>query len=310
MKAEPAVRWMFRPLVARTLATHRPVPPVAYDCVKVIVVRDGSANFFSEFGERTVELGDVVVLGPNVLCGVSPDRYITSTAIYLDADYLVDQIAWQHVDVLRDRFDAEQFAATVYTEPAQITRLGSGRVGMLMPWLDELVNLSLDDRFVTDFFRMQALWFSIAHVLAPFIKISSVRTTSTQRATACLAGHWKSQMCCLRQEAREVADLLQADLARRWSVRDLATEVHLSKSQINRLFVQTFGKPPIAYLTMLRTERMAEMLRATEKSIAVIAREVGWADADFATKQFRRGVGLTPSRYREIDRGHTASPMA
>ncbi|TRF64652.1 AraC family transcriptional regulator, partial [Salmonella enterica subsp. enterica serovar London] len=28
---------------------HRPLGPVAYDCVKVIVVRDGSAFLFSEF---------------------------------------------------------------------------------------------------------------------------------------------------------------------------------------------------------------------------------------------------------------------
>jgi AraC family transcriptional regulator len=39
---------------ARTRTIHRPVGPVAYDCVKVIIVRDGSAILFSEFGQKPV----------------------------------------------------------------------------------------------------------------------------------------------------------------------------------------------------------------------------------------------------------------
>ncbi len=40
-----------QPVSARTGTVHRPVGPVAYDCVRVIVVRDGSAILFSEFGK-------------------------------------------------------------------------------------------------------------------------------------------------------------------------------------------------------------------------------------------------------------------
>ena len=60
------------PLLARTRTIHRPVGPMAYDCVKVIVVRDGSAILFSEFGQQPVTIGDVILLGANTLCG-SPD---------------------------------------------------------------------------------------------------------------------------------------------------------------------------------------------------------------------------------------------
>lgn len=86
-------------------------------------------------------------------------------------------------------------------------------------------------------------------------------------------------------------------------VRDrLANEVHLSRSQVGRLFVEAFGKSPIAYLTMLRTERMAALLRTTDTPIAKIAQEVGWSDPDFAARQFRRSVGIAPSRHRALSR--------
>ena len=214
---------------------------------------------------------------------------------------------WQYVGLLQDRFEAQDFFATTYAEPAQVLRLGEDRAGMLMPWLDELVALSVEDRPVANFHRVQALWFSIAHVLNPFVKTTLVRESSTQRATTWPAQRRPRGYAPLRTEARRVAELLRSDPVHRWSVTDLAREVHLSKSQLGRVFVEAFGKSPIAYLTMLRAERMAALLRTTDTPIAVVAREVGWGDPDFAARQFRRSVGVTPSRSRAIARARAAT---
>ncbi len=127
------------PISAKTQTFHRPVGPIAYDCVKVIVVRDGSAILFSEFGRRPVKVGDVILLCTNTLCGCEPEGHFTVTTIYMDTDYLVDQVFWQHVGLLCDRLDARELASAMYVEPAQILRLGEQRAAMLMPWLDELV---------------------------------------------------------------------------------------------------------------------------------------------------------------------------
>ncbi|MFT3968885.1 MAG: hypothetical protein QM695_01040 [Micropruina sp.] len=135
---------LLAPIVARSRTVHRPAGPVAYDCVKVIIVRDGSAVLFSEFGQKPVRPGDVILLSANTLCGSEPEGHITVTTVYLDTDYVIDQVFWQHFGVLQDRLDAQRFAATIYAEPAQIVRLGEDRAGMLMPWLNELVALSTE----------------------------------------------------------------------------------------------------------------------------------------------------------------------
>jgi len=297
----------FGPIQALAVTMHRPVDPTAFDWIRLIFVRDGSAILLSEFGETPVRIGDAVLLAANVLCGIEPEDHVTVTIVYVDADYVIDQVFWQYVGFLQDRFDAQDFAATIYTEPAQVLRLGEQRAGMMMPCLDELVALSIQDQPVANFYRMQALWFSIAHVVAPFIKTSPVRTSPTQRATAWPTSPRHRRFAPLRREARKAAQLLRAAPERRWSVTDLANEVHLSKSQVGRVFVEAYGKSPIAYLTMLRTERMAVLLRTTDTPIAVIAREVGWGDPDFAARQFRRSVGMTPSRYRAMSRARFAS---
>ncbi len=150
-------RSYFQPLIARTRTVHRPLGPVAYDCVKVIVVRDGSAILFSELGQEPVKSGDVILLGANVLCGSEPEGHITVTTVYLDTDYVLDQVRWQYAGFLEDRLAAQGFADTIYSEPAQILRVGEDRAGMLMPWLDELVALSIEGNFVRHCYRMQAL---------------------------------------------------------------------------------------------------------------------------------------------------------
>lgn len=279
---------------------YRAVGPAAYDCVKVIVIREGSAILFSEFGQEPVKIGDVILLGANTLCGSEPEGHITVTTVYLDTDYVLDQVRWQYVGLLQDRLDAHEFADALYTEPAQILRLGEDLAGMLTPWLDELVALSIDGSFARNFYRMQALWFSIAHVIAPFIAISPVRVSPLQRAHIRPTLPRDRRFAPLRAEARQAADLLRAAPAERWTLDGLASAVHLSSSQLSRVFTEAYGKTPLAYLTMLRAERLAKYLRETNLSIEAAMREVGWRSRGHASRLFRQYVGVSPSQYRQL----------
>lgn len=290
----------YQPILARTRTVHRPVGPVAYDCVKLIFVRSGSAILFSEFGQKPATAGDVVLLGANTLCGSEPEGHITVTTIYLDTDYVIDQVFWQHAGLMQDRLDAQGFAETVYSEPAQILRLGEDRAGMLMPWLDELVERSVDGGFNRNFYRMQAVWFSVAHVIAPYINVSPVRISGSQRAHIRPTLPRHRQFAPLRAEARHAAELLHRAPAEHWTLDALAARVHLSPSQLSRVFTDAYGKTPLAYLTMLRAEHLAKSLRETDLPIETAMRQVGWRSRGHAAQQFRKYVGLTPTRYRQL----------
>lgn len=82
----------------------------------------------------------------------------------------------------------------------------------------------------------------------------------------------------------------------------LAEQVHLSGSQLSRVFVASFGKTPLAYLTMLRAEELARLLRTTNMPIGVAAQQVGWSDPSYAARVFRNCVGMTPRAYRAMCR--------
>jgi len=203
--------------VARTRTVRRSVGPVAYDCVQIIVIRSGSTTLFSEFGRCVVTVGDVVLLGANTLCGGEPEESTTVTTLYLDRDYVVDQVFWQHAALLTDRLDAQDFTNELYSEPAQVLHLGEGRAGMLMPWLDELVALSINGPSPERFYRTQTLLFTVLDLVAPSIRSTAARRTSTQRKAARPGPPFHRRFAPLRAEVREAAELLRSAPEQRWS---------------------------------------------------------------------------------------------
>ena len=65
-----------------------------------------------------------------------------------------------------------------------------------------------------------------------------------------------------------------------------------------RRFVKATGLSPLEYVHALRLEEAKQILETEELSIEAIAEQVGYEDASFFGRLFRRKVGLTPAQYR------------
>jgi transcriptional regulator GlxA family with amidase domain len=65
-----------------------------------------------------------------------------------------------------------------------------------------------------------------------------------------------------------------------------------------RRFEQATGMSPLEYVHTLRLEEAKQMLEVTDQPIEAIANEVGYEDAGFFARLFRRHVELTPGQYR------------
>ena len=69
--------------------------------------------------------------------------------------------------------------------------------------------------------------------------------------------------------------LLEADLARDWTLTGLAAELHLAPGYLVRLFNAATGLPPMAYLGQLRAEHAAVLLLHSDEPVTSIGRAVG-----------------------------------
>ena len=56
---------------------------------------------------------------------------------------------------------------------------------------------------------------------------------------------------------------------------------------------------PLEYVHTLRLEEAKQMLEAGDLPVEAVANEVGYEDAGFFSRLFRRQVGITPSAYRK-----------
>ena len=101
-----------------------------------------------------------------------------------------------------------------------------------------------------------------------------------------------------RAEVHVTITHMCTDIARRWSLGELASNANLSPSRLNSLFKEELGITPLGMLTQLRVQEMTRMLRETGLTVQEIAHAVGWRDQAHAAQQFRKLTGLSPTEYR------------
>lgn len=102
----------------------------------------------------------------------------------------------------------------------------------------------------------------------------------------------------------EVLDFIHANLAARIGLADLAAVAGVSASHFTRAFKASVGESPHRYLMQLRLEGARRALLVSNRPIAEIALEHGFADQSHLTRMMRRHTGTTPGLLRD---GHAPS---
>jgi signal transduction histidine kinase/DNA-binding LacI/PurR family transcriptional regulator/AraC-like DNA-binding protein len=78
---------------------------------------------------------------------------------------------------------------------------------------------------------------------------------------------------------------------------DLAAHVHVSERHLDRCFRHEIGVPPITYLNRYRIQRAKSLLEMEGSSILDVALAVGFSQASYFSRVFRRETGVSPSEY-------------
>ena len=102
-------------------------------------------------------------------------------------------------------------------------------------------------------------------------------------------------------------ELLDQDLARRWSLNELSDQLCVGQFHLVRQFDRWVGLPPIAYLNRRRAEQAAVLLATTDDPVGSIGTDVGWSDPSQFSRRFKQYVGVSPRAYREQSRVHYAA---
>jgi AraC-like DNA-binding protein len=94
---------------------------------------------------------------------------------------------------------------------------------------------------------------------------------------------------------------VQNNPAHHWTLAALAAEAHVSRAALARRFTDLVGEPPMTYLTRWRLLLAADLLRASNDTIAQIAGLVGYRSPFALSTAFKRVHGVSPHQYRRAE---------
>jgi AraC-like DNA-binding protein len=86
---------------------------------------------------------------------------------------------------------------------------------------------------------------------------------------------------------------------RSWSIAQLASDAGMSRSAFAERFSALVGETPMHYLTRLRMNKAAGLLKLNRAKLVNIAEAVGYESETAFNKAFKRWVGVSPGAYRE-----------
>jgi AraC family transcriptional regulator len=118
------------------------------------------------------------------------------------------------------------------------------------------------------------------------------------RGRPALAGLLARPERLVPRRIRRVTDYIRANLDGDLAISELAAQAGLSSFHFARVFRRETGETPHQYVSRLRLEEAARLLRATDQTVLQIAIAVGFENASHFSVQFKRDYGATPLAYR------------
>ena len=187
---------------------------------------------------------------------------------------------WAYCDLMRSRYPRvkvrEQRALVASGEAQRLVMAGGGTswLDLAMYLIARLTNIETAMRTA----RVNLIgWHDIGQ--QPFARLA--RTRQVEDAVIARCQVW-------------IADNYAAPSP----VAAMAAISGIAERSFKRRFQQATGMSPLEYVHTVRLEEAKQLLESGDLAIEAIANEVGYEDAGYFAKLFRRSVGITPAKYR------------
>jgi AraC family transcriptional regulator len=150
--------------------------------------------------------------------------------------------------------------------------------------------------------RTQALVALLRHSLrqkiAEPLEAESLSLTLVRRALGPRTTHTPGSTFGRQRLVDRVKLVLASDLARRWTLAEIAAEVRGSPVYLTQVFQQVEGLPLYRYQLRLRLARALDLL-ALYDDLTDLSQELGFSSHSHFSAAFREAYGRSPSEFRQ-----------
>lgn len=116
----------------------------------------------------------------------------------------------------------------------------------------------------------------------------------------CGPTHWHlDESVFTAAESKRISEYVDENLRGGITLGQMAQVPGLSPSHFDRKFHRSFGVTPSRFVAVRRVQRVVDLLRTTDDTVAGIAEIAGFCSASHCSNTFRAMMGVSPSRFRE-----------
>jgi len=138
---------------------------------------------------------------------------------------------------------------------------------------------------------------SLRHKLAEPLEAESLALTLVQRALGLRTSHAAGASAGRQRLVDRIKLVLASDLARRWTLAEIAAEVRGSPVYLTQVFQQVEGLPLYRYQLRLRLARALDLL-AQYDDLSALGLDLGFSSHSHFSSAFRAVYGRSPSEFR------------
>jgi len=139
---------------------------------------------------------------------------------------------------------------------------------------------------------------SLRHNIAESLEAESLALTLVQRALGLRTTHAAGASVGRQLLVDRAKLVLTSDLARRWTLAEIAAEVRCSPVYLTQVFQQVEGLPLYRYQLRLRLARALDLL-ARHDDLTTLSLDLGFSSHSHFSAAFRQAYGRSPSEFRQ-----------
>lgn len=108
----------------------------------------------------------------------------------------------------------------------------------------------------------------------------------------------------IKKLIEEIHRIVAEDSFKKINIDKIIADSNLSKSHFYRLFKKHTGSTPLGFITNLRLTAAADYLTLYDYKINDISNRLGFEDALYFSRSFKKAFGVSPKKYRELNKFH------
>lgn len=102
-----------------------------------------------------------------------------------------------------------------------------------------------------------------------------------------------------RVEIVKIKEYLDTNYNRKVSLDELCSKFYINKYYMMKLFSEAYGTTINNYVNSVRVTKAKQLLRFSDKRMDEISSELGFEDANYFSRLFKKVEGMSPSEYRK-----------